>query len=154
MQEVLHLKLHQYIRDNNPDLLINLQLDGDVGNYIKNSVASVDVLMNEMMASNTPAYIIEERCMDELTRELRPSKFNYLRSILEEEFEIDFQRLKEKGLLTYEIINIIEACNPVFEVFGFNEKSESNRHLQYCILGSIKEYLEKNSEKENVRYGF
>ncbi len=143
MHELLRLKLHKYIKDNNPDLLVSLQQDENVSNYLKDRVESIDELLNEMASTNTPAYIIEERCMDELTRELRPSKYNYLLSILEEEFEIEFQSLKENGLLTYEIINLIEECKPVFEVFGFSEESESNRHLQYCIIGSIKEYLEK-----------
>lgn len=142
MQEVLSEKLHQYIKDNNPDLLLTLQVDGNVRVYLKEKIDSIDDLLNELIATNTPAYIIEERCMDELTKELRPSKFNYLISILEEEFEKDFHRLKENGILTYEIVNLIEYCKPVFEVFGFSEENESNRYLHYAITGAIKEYLE------------
>lgn len=142
MQEVLSEKLHQYIIDNNLDLLIALQVNGSVSNYLKEKVAAIDALLNELIAANTPAYIIEECCMDELTKELRPSKFNYLISIFEEEFEMDFHRLKKNGILTYEIINLIEDCKPVFKAFGFTEENESNRHLHYAITGAIKEYFE------------
>lgn len=142
MQEVLSEKLHQYIKDNNPDLLFTLQRDGSVSDYLQEKVAAIDTLLNELISANTPTYIIEEHCMDELTRELRPSKFNYLIAILEEEFEMDFYRLNENGILTYEIVNLIEDCKPVFDAFGFTEENESNRHLHYAITGAIKEYLE------------
>ncbi len=71
MQEVLIAKLHQYIADNNADLLITLQQEGSVSGYLREKTAAIDLLVNELLASGTPAYIIEERCMDELTQELR-----------------------------------------------------------------------------------
>jgi hypothetical protein len=86
--------------------------------------------------------IIEERCMAELTRELRPSKFNLLTSILEEEFETDYYRFQENGILPYEVLNVIEVCKPVFETFGFSDENEHDKHLRYAITGAIKDYLE------------
>ena len=142
MQEVLIQRLHQYITDNNPELLITLQQEGSASGYLREKVEAIDLLMNELLAAGTPAYIIEERCMDELTKDLRPSKFNYLISILEEEFKDDYYRLKESGLLTYEAINILESCLPVFETFGFTVENENNRHLHYAITGVVKEYFE------------
>jgi len=143
MQEVLIKKLHQYIADNNPDLLVTLQPDGTLSNYLKERVASIDLLLNEFLAAGTPAYIIEESCLDVLTKELRPSKFNYLTSIIQDEFESDYNRLHESGLLTYEVMNLIESCTPVFEAFGFTEENEANRYLSYAIVGAIKEYFDK-----------
>ena len=86
--------------------------------------------------------------MNELTKDLRPSKFNYLTSILEEEFETDYNRLQESGILTYEVINLIEVCRPEFEALGFTVESEDNQHLRYVIIGAIKEYLETKQVKE------
>lgn len=142
MQEVLIAKLHQYITDNNPDLLITLQQDSSVSSYLKEKVATIDLLANELLASNTPAYIIEERCMEELTKELRPSKFNYLISVLEEEFAPTHYRLEESGLLTYEVMNLLERCTPLFEAFGFTLENETNCYLRYAIIGAVKEYFE------------
>lgn len=142
MQEVLIAKLHQYISENNPDLLVALQQESNLNPYLREKVAAVDLLVHELIANGTPAYIIEGRCMDELTKELRPSKFNYLVSVLEEEFEEDYQKLKENGLLAYEVINLIESCIPAFETFGFTEDAENNRHLRYAIVGVVKEYFE------------
>jgi hypothetical protein len=142
MQEVLIAKLRQYITENNPDLLITLPQEGSVSSYLRKKVGAIDLLMNELLAAGTPAYIIEERCMDELTKELRPSKFNYLISILEEEFEADYYRLKESGLLVYEVINLIEICTPIFDALSFTVQNENNRHLRHAITGAVKEYFE------------
>lgn len=142
MQEVLIAKLHQYISENNPDLLITLQHRDYVSGYLKEKVATIAPMLDELLATNTPAYLIQDRCIDELTKDLRPSKFNYLISILEEEFEQDYYRLKASGILIYEIINLIEACRPVFETLGFTEETENDRHLRYAITGAIKEYFE------------
>lgn len=142
MQEVLIAKLHQYITDNNPDLLILLQQEERVSDYLKEKVAAISPTLDELLAVNTPAYLIVERCMAELTNDLRPSKFNYLMSVLEEEFEPDYYRLKESGILTYEIINLIEICRPVFDTLEFTEELESDRHFRYAITGVIKEYFE------------
>lgn len=135
-------KLHRYLVNNNPDLLIRLQQDKAVGTYLKEKVEAVDVLMHDLISTGTPAYLIEEECMDELTRELRPSKFNYLSTLLEEEFTPIYYQLVETGLLTYEIINLIQTCTPVFEAFGFTEASEDDRHLRYAVTGVVNEYLQ------------
>jgi hypothetical protein len=142
MQQVLIEKLHQYIVNNNIDLLIALQQESKVSAYLKDKVDSVTPLMDELLSESTPTYIIQERCMDELTKDLRPSKFNYLSSILEEEFESDYNWLKESGILTYEVVNLINACTPVFETLGFTEASENDKGLRYAITGAVKEYFE------------
>ena len=142
MQQVLIEKLHQYLIQNNMDLLMSLQGESKVSGYLKDKVDSVGPLVDELLAENAPGYIIEERCMDELTKDLRPSKFNYIKSILEEEFGAAYNLLQESGVLTYEVINLIEVCKPEFEALGFTVESENNQHLRYVIIGAIKEYLE------------
>ena len=142
MQEILIVKLHQYIFDNNLDLLIVLQEKNNVDSYLKEKVSSIDTLLNQLIAEDVPTYIIEERCIDALTQDLRPSKYNYVISVLEEEFKNYHSRLKENGTLPYEIINLIESCNPVFETIGFTEDSENDRHLRYAITGTLQEYFE------------
>lgn len=142
MQELLITKLHGYITQNNPDLLLALQQEENVTRYLEEKVAGIENLFEQLQAANMPPYLIEERCMEALTQDLRPSKFNYLVTVIEEEFEPDYYRLKESGTLTYEVINMISACTPVFEAFGFTKDNEDDRHLRYAITGAIKEYLE------------
>ena len=142
MQNILINKLHEYIRENNPDLLMLLEEDGRVTEYLFNKVSTVNALLNQL-DKRQHAYIIEEACMDLLTQDLRPSKFNYISSILEEEFETTHKQLQESGTLKFELINLISECQPVFEDLNFSEASEDNQFLRYAIAGTIKEYLEK-----------
>jgi len=142
MQQILIANLHEYLTQNNIDLFVSLQAENKVGTYLEDKVDSVGPLVDELLAESTPAYMIQERCMDELTKDLRPSRFNYLISVLDEEFETDYSRFKESGILTYEVINLIEVCKPVFEALGFTVENEDDKHLRYAIIGAVKEYLQ------------
>ena len=141
MQAQLIRKLHDYIRENNPDLLITLQEENRVTDYLHESVASVDELMNQLLAESKAPSVIEELCMDELTRLLKPSRFNYIKEILETEFLKDFERLESNGLLTTELINLTSACDAVFDELQFSIENEDDRTLRYAIMGAVYEYL-------------
>ena len=142
MQEMLKEKLWTYIVHNNPDLMLNLQQDFSLTDYLEQKVFNIQPLVSHLLAENKPGYIIEELCMAELTIDLRSSKFNYIRGVLEEEFELDFLRIKDSGLLTYEIVNLISESETVFETWGFTEDNEQNRMLRYAIIGTIRQYME------------
>lgn len=142
MQEMLKEKLWTYIVHNNPDLMLNLQKDFSVTGYLEMKVFNVQPLVSQLLAKKNPEYIIEALCMQELTKDLLPSKFNYISNILENEFTQDFLRIKESGLLTYEIINLITESETVFETLGFTEVNEQDRMLRYAITGTIRQYME------------
>jgi hypothetical protein len=143
MKEQLINKLHHFLMDNHLDLLIALQEEHRLTHYLRHKVDSVMELCEELQAENRPEYVIEALCMEELTRDLRPSRFVFIRSVLEEEFESDFERMSASGILTYEIINLIGACEPIFEVFAFGEETEDGRELRTAITGMIAEYLDR-----------
>lgn len=144
MEEILITKLHGYIIQSHPDLIITLQQDGEVMSYLKDKVATADDLIDQLQSEEKPSYIIEERCLEFLTKDLWPPRFRYLLSVLEEEFEKDYYSFRENGILTYEVINLIESCAPIFETLGFTSDKEENRDLRYAITGAIKEYLDNN----------
>ena len=146
MQEILIKKLHEYIRENNPDLLLQLEEDGKVTEYLSNKISTVDALLNEA-DKEQPAYIIEEACMDILTQDLRPSKYHYICGILEEEFTATYRQFQKSGTLQFEITNLIKYCQPLFDAVGFTLENEDNRELQYSVTGAIGEYLESNRGK-------
>jgi hypothetical protein len=143
MKKILINKLHQYIRENNPDVLIQLEEDGVVTEYLINKIGTVDALLKHV-DKGQPAYIVEDACMEVLTQDLKPSKYNYISNLLEEEFENYHLQLKESGTLQFETINLINYCHSTFEDLVFNEKNENNRFLRYAISGCISEYLESN----------
>ena len=144
MHTILIHKLHSYLIHHNPELILNLEESFSLKTYLEEKVASISDYQIQLIADENPAYVIEELCMNEMTKELRPSKFLYLRSILEEEFPNDFLELKENGTLTYEVVNLITGCKAIFESIGFTEQTENNRLLRYAVIGAMKEYLSAN----------
>ena len=153
MQQTLIKKLHEYIRENNHDLLLQLEEHRKVNEYLFDKISTVSALIKQM-DTGEPAYIIEDTCMDVLTQDLRPSKFNYISNLLQEEFESAYNQLLESGTLKFEVINLIYYCQSVFDDLNFSEENEDNQFLRYAIIGIISEYLEAvTSEKENVKDG-
>jgi hypothetical protein len=143
MKEILTNKLHHYIRENNPDLLVMLEEKRQTGLYLNNKVEGIHELSTKLQKANTPDYVIEEACMDALTKDLRPSRYNYIENIFEEEFEYAFHNFQRLGVLVYEIINIINRSEELFKAFNFSEETEDNRQLRYAVTGVINEYLSK-----------
>jgi hypothetical protein len=143
MREQLINKLHGYLVQNHLDLLIALQEEHRLIHYLRHKVDSVMELCDVLQAESRPDYVVEALCMEELTRDLRPSRYEYIRAVLEGEFEQDFERMSASGILTYEIINLIGACEPIFEDFAFGEESEDGRELRTAVTGMIAEYLER-----------
>ena len=141
MQTVLKEKLWAFIVHNNPELMFSLQADYSVTQYLEEKISGILPMVESLLAENRPPYIIEELCLNEMTAELRPSKFLYIRSVLEDEFPQDFAQLKEAGILTYEVVNLIEQCSEIFESFNFSTENEENRHLRYAIIAQVHDYL-------------
>jgi hypothetical protein len=141
MRDILINQLHQYIQANNPDVLLLLEDENRVTAYLQSKVITVEEVINTLQAEGKPPYIIEEVCMEALTKDLRPSRFNYITAILEEEFETVYQQLLQTGTLPYEVINLIDSCTPVFETLGFTEDKTEDANLRYAIMGTIADYL-------------
>ena len=141
MKEMLKEKLWAYIVNNNPDLMISLQEEQSVDNYLDNKVAAVMPTAEQLLAEGKPHYIISEICMNEMIADLKPSRYQYICSVLEDEFPNDYERLKEDGTLTYEVISMIKACNDIFDEFEFSIDNEDNRFLKYAIIGRVHDYL-------------
>ena len=150
MKKILINKLHKYISESNPDLLFQLEADRKVTEYLTDKISTVSALIKQM-DNGEPAYIIEDACMDVLTQDLRPSKFNYISNVLEEDFKDTHQRLQQSGTLKFEVINMISQCQSVFEDLNFSEENEDNQFLRYAIIGTIKGYFQAVAgENENV----
>lgn len=143
MRTILQEKLHSYIVTNNPELMLSLQGSFSMTRYLDEKLKSIQPFLDTLAAEGKPQYIIEELAMIELTKEVRPSKFNYIKEILETEFEATYNRFRDSGVLTYEIVNMIAVCKPVFDEMRFSEDGAEERKLRYAIIGTIQEYLEK-----------
>jgi len=141
MQNLLMEKLRAYIVHNNPELLLNLQGGQSFTRYLEDKVSCVMPMVLELVEAGKPGYVIEELCLNALTEDLRPSKFHYLQRVLEEDFPSNYSVFRESGVLTYETVNLIEACKEVFDAFGFNEENEDDRLLRHAIIAQVHSYL-------------
>ncbi|MGF2412692.1 MAG: DUF1896 family protein, partial [Ferruginibacter sp.] len=150
MIEALQNKLFEYIRDNNPDILFELEAETNVIVWLSEKVNGIEVRIVELQSQGLPEYEIEEICMAELTNDLRPSRYNYILNLLEEEFKDDYNKLLQSGLLQHEVINMINQCDPVFADLKFSEENEDNQFIRYAITGEVSEYLQSNREVETV----
>lgn len=150
MKEILISKLLEYIRDNNPDILFALEADDKLRSWLYDKAYSAETLIQQLKNDKQPDYIIQETCLDEMTRDLRPSRYNYILNILETEFERDYEQLLHSGLLQHEIINMISYCNSTFDDLVFSEENENNQFTRYAITGALSEYLESNRVNETV----
>jgi hypothetical protein len=150
MKEILISKLLAHIRDNNPDILFALEAEDKLRLWLYSKAESVEPLWQQMETEKQPAYIIEETCLNELTRELRPSRYNYIINLLEQEFENDYTLLGKSGVLQHEVVNMIGYCDSVFNDLKFTEDNEDNHFIRYAICGAISEYLGSNRVNENV----
>ncbi len=150
MKEIIMGKLLEYIRDNNPDILFALEAEDKLRLWLYSKADSVQSLWQQMEREKQPAYSIEEACLNELTKELRPSRYNYTINILEQEFKQEYKLLQQSGLLQHEAVNMISYCDSVFNDLQFSEENEDNRFIRYAVCGAISEYLDSNRVNENV----
>lgn len=144
MEELLNYlkeKLWDYIIEYNPDLMFNLQERYGVRSFLEEKVEGVKEKIEIMQNTGLAEHVIREECMQELTADLRPSKFRYLMDIMEEEFSTEHERLQENGTLTYEVVNMIEVCTPILEEMGFCEEKVDDRFIRYAVMAEIDEYL-------------
>jgi len=141
--------LYQYMKENNPELIIALQETGSLSQYLTEKATGIEAMITNLQQQAIPLPEMETICLQQLTSDLKPSRYNYICNILEAEFELKYKELIESGLLLYEVSNMIKYCQSVFDDLNFSEANEENRFLRYAITGVIKEYLD-NVTSENV----
>jgi hypothetical protein len=144
MEERLQQLLYAHLVEYHPDVLIGLQGVHSVTGYLLTKTASVCEVWQSLRSKQVPAPFIEEECLRLLIADLWPSRYQYLSTVLDEDFIHASQIWRESGLRTYELINLVAYCAPVFDQHGFNENSEEDRLLRYAIIASIAEYVQGN----------
>lgn len=141
METALKEQLWSYIASNNPELMYDLQEEYKVTDYLDNNVAGIMSEVEHLLDDGLPAITVQEICLERLTEDLKPSKFLYIKNVLEQEFPIAYEALQESGMLTYEVINLIGSCERIFERFTFNEHTLDNIRMRYAVMGEIDFYL-------------
>jgi hypothetical protein len=145
MKEKLVSRFREHIQENYPELLLHLLEENRLEDYLHEQINSIELLINELTRKHSSASVIEDLCIDELTRVIRPSRYNYLHDLLQDEFGHDYERLLDKGTLTTELINMIPVCEPVFEELKFSDDNEDDMYIRYAVMGAVHEYLNREA---------
>ena len=141
VREQVRERVQHYLRDHHPDLLLSLLEENRLEAWVEESVAEAGELVDARPAGGYSPFEAEEGCFDAVVRAIGPSRYRYLHALLEEAFPTVFDRLQEKGVLTTELINMIAACDPVFDEMEFCEERCEDVYLRYAVRGAVHEYL-------------
>lgn len=143
MHNHLKEKLKAYITINNPDLLLRLENDLALNGYLEERVSAAMPLILDLLAADKPGHAIEELALQQMTAELRPSRYNYILEILKDRFGSHYERLTEIGMLQYVTLELLERCQEVFDEHDFKERNKDSAWLQALIRAKIRDYFTK-----------
>lgn len=141
MYQQLKEKLWAYIVQNNPDLMFDLQEEYKVTQYLEEKVSAIMPKALKHLEDGKTGHAIHELCLNEMTAELKPSRYHYVRKMLAREFPKDYERLRESGLLTYETVNLVAFCKDTFDGHAFSEQTLKSKPLHDSIEIKISHYL-------------
>ncbi|WP_442795409.1 DUF1896 family protein [Pelobium manganitolerans] len=144
MQSILKTRLHGYLCESHPDLLIHLEETFSLNKYLEEKIAAIGLFLQKLIESGKPSYIIKELCMKRLTEDLKPSKFLYLKSLLEEEFMGDYLMMEENGTLTFEAVNIIGKADHIFQQYPLLDSAKNQTELRLALIAFVNDYLINN----------
>jgi hypothetical protein len=136
-------KLNRFLVENHPDLVVSLQADGRVTQYLQDRLDMLDDLPEVLLEKGQPLYIAEDMCMEILTRDLQASKYHFICSQLSNFFETIYEDWSVSGILVFEVINLIQLCDPVFLEFGFCEESGDDPKISAAAVEVIGKYVKK-----------
>lgn len=140
MQNQVKDRLLGYISQNFPELLSE-GADENAALDIRERVESAMTRFQQAVREGHPAYIAEEFCIQELAEGLGPSRFQYVLSVLEEEFPAEYESFHKAGILTWEVLNMLKACQQIFDELEFSFETEDQRPIRYAIIAQVHDYL-------------
>jgi hypothetical protein len=73
-------------------------------------------------------------------REALSLRYDYIATVLEEEFEETWLRSFSASILHYEVLNLVTLCSGLMRDTGF-PTNEDSRFLRYSVIAAIAEYL-------------
>jgi hypothetical protein len=142
MIQQLKEKLWAYIIENNPELMYELQEKYGVDDYLDGKISTVMPAALKLTQEGQTSDAVLELSLNQLTEDLKPSRYHYILTVLSEEFESQHDKLKESGLLGYEAANLVGYCEPTFSAFKFSAENEDHKQIYLAITGMVAEYFE------------
>lgn len=141
IQQQLKQKLWAHTLVINPELLLELEQNEILNDYLDEKINEVLPLLDRLFNEQKPEYIIEELCLKELTADIRPSYFQYNLNVLEREFPETYKTWELDGILTHEIINFHRYCRRKYEQNPFVVENADDGQTYSMVTGQLQQYL-------------
>lgn len=126
-----------YIKENNPELFVQLEQDDALHQWVMEKIQEVELVLN----SAKPTKLSESDFMKVFRADLQPSRLRYVRDLLETEFTDVYERMLASGILHYELVNMVSACHFLFEEMPLISGMD-NPQLDHAVAGVINDYLD------------
>lgn len=144
MKALLKERLEAFVLENYPDLL-HVQKGqfpiASFSSFIEDETERLKPLMNKLLADQKDTEAIIEACLADLVKKLGPSKSNYVKAVLQEEFPTEYVSFDSSGVLSDVVIQLVERSESTFEDFDFSMETQESRFLRYAIIVVVHDYL-------------
>ncbi|MNR49943.1 hypothetical protein D3C85_1693930 [compost metagenome] len=84
--------------------------------------------------------------MNEMTAELKPSRYHYISSIIKDCFSAEYDKLREAGQLSYKAVLLVETCKEIFDVHNFCEQHMDDPEIKQQIINQVGHFFKQNTQ--------
>ena len=149
MDEWLRNYLWCFIRINNPELALRLEDEDDRKEYLISKVETLRDFFYDLKARKLSHESIEELCINKMTVDLRPSRFNYIVNLLHRQFPHHYAQLLENGIVKITALAILGESKADFERYVFSSEHPDYDSLYCAILLRILQYIQGKADNNH-----
>ncbi|SEW16075.1 hypothetical protein [Chitinophaga arvensicola] len=140
MVDILLGQFKEHLQAHYPDYALALQANNLFSRYLDDCRGFVTPYVNTLIQQGADQSTILKLGIEAMAQSLGPSKYDYLQSIVATKFGTWADKLREAGILQYEIMNLITLCEPIMESYGFDYLDSPHGQFEKQIVVAILEY--------------
>ncbi len=135
--EISHFKdyFESFLKDNHPELII--KLNGDLNEFVDQHVSEAEELLESLTRDSVHTDAALESCYDLLKSGLKFSRYNYIDSLLKENFPEKVTSFTETGHYKHLVISLIYLCEKTFDSYAVDDNFSYNDSLNNELLTII-----------------
>ncbi|MFX1707237.1 hypothetical protein PV783_24930 [Chitinophaga sp. CC14] len=146
MKAEIRASLLGFLQENYPEIILLFSERGTLTQYLDDRMNFVEPLIDELIQQGDQLQEIIDLSIAELTSSFGPSKFNYLKQVMAEEFPQEYQQFEQVGVLRSELTNMIVACSNAFDAFEFSEENLDDHFMRHMVIAEMQDYLISRSQ--------
>jgi|SRR5690606_11444424 len=145
------LKEHywKFITEHNPELMFSLQENYSVTSYLNEKIKCIQPKLQNWRTIGYPESSIFLLAMEILTTDLKPSRFQFISSLLKHDFPSHYTYFSDHGVLTYKTLILVELCQGAFDSIRFSEAHCNSGRFKEAISGIIRKQISLNTHKQH-----